>query len=137
MTMVLHTTDYMGAGVPIIERAIAGHVVPLAFVWKIIFTALTLEAGFKGGEIVPSFCVGAAFGCLFGQLIGYRRRFRCAWYGVCILWCNQLPDHVAIDRFRALWISWNSVFYDRDQCQLFAFRVLRVVSRPNDRVFQI
>ena len=62
---------------------------------------------------------------------------RCAWYGVCILWCDQLPDHVAIDRFRALWISWNSVFYDRDQCQLFAFRVLRVVSRPNDRVFQI
>lgn len=44
LTMVLHTTDYMGAGVPIIERAIAGHVVPLAFVWKIIFTALTLEA---------------------------------------------------------------------------------------------
>ena len=30
---------------------------------------------------------------------------RCAWYGVCILWCDQLPDHVAIDRFRALWIS--------------------------------
>lgn len=138
LTMVLHTTDYMGAGVPIIERAIAGHVVPLAFVWKIIFTALTLEAGFKGGEIVPSFCVGAAFGCLFGsvdRIIAVA--LRCAWYGVCILWCNQLPDHVAIDRFRALWISWNSVFYDRDQCQLFAFRVLRVVSRPNDRVFQI
>ena len=70
LTMVLHTTDYMGAGVPIIERAIAGHVVPLAFVWKIIFTALTLEAGFKGGEIVPTLTIGAAFGSFFAFLFG-------------------------------------------------------------------
>ena len=87
LTMVLHTTDYMGAGVPIIERAIAGHVVPLAFVWKIIFTALTLEAGFKGGEIVPSFCVGAAFGCLFGQLIGLSPSL-CAALGMVSVFCG-------------------------------------------------
>ena len=74
-------------GVPIIERAIAGHVVPLAFVWKIIFTALTLEAGFKGGEIVPSFCVGAAFGCLFGQLIGLSPSL-CAALGMVSVFCG-------------------------------------------------
>ena len=43
---------------------------PEAFLLKILFTALTLGAGYKGGEIVPSFCTGAAFGCLFGSLIG-------------------------------------------------------------------
>ena len=31
---------------------------------------MTLSAGFKGGEIVPTFCVGATFGCLVGGLLG-------------------------------------------------------------------
>ena len=30
---------------------------------------MTLSGGFKGGEIVPSFFVGATFGCVFGQLL--------------------------------------------------------------------
>ena len=33
-------------------------------------TAVTLAAGFKGGEIVPTFCIGATFGCLAGGLLG-------------------------------------------------------------------
>ena len=70
LTVILHTDDYMVAGVPVIVRAIHGNVKPMAFIWKIIFTALTLEAGFKGGEIVPSFFIGATFGCLFGQIFG-------------------------------------------------------------------
>ena len=41
-----------------------------AFLWKILFTAVTLEAGFKGGEIVPTFCIGATFGCTFAMLTG-------------------------------------------------------------------
>ena len=59
----------MGAGVPVIANAINGKVRPEAFLLKIVFTALTLEAGFRGGEIVPSFFVGATFGCLFGQFV--------------------------------------------------------------------
>ena len=35
-----------------------------------IFTAITLSCGFKGGEIVPTLFVGATFGCLFGQTTG-------------------------------------------------------------------
>lgn len=137
LTMVLHTTDYMGAGVPIIERAIAGHVVPLAFVWK-SFYSVDVGGGIQGRRDRAIFLRRCGVWLLVwtvDRIIAVA--LRCAWYGVCILWCNQLPDHVAFDRFRALWISWDSVFYDRDQCQLFAFRVLRVVSRPNDRVFQI
>ena len=35
-----------------------------------LFTAVTLSAGFKGGEIVPTFCIGATFGCVLGGLLG-------------------------------------------------------------------
>lgn len=87
LTIALQTTDYMGAGVPVIERAICGEVVPLAFFWKIIFTALTLEAGFKGGEIVPSFYVGATFGCLFGQIVGLSPSL-CAALGMVSVFCG-------------------------------------------------
>jgi len=40
------------------------------FILKIIFTAITISAGFKGGEIVPAFFTGATFGCVLGNLFG-------------------------------------------------------------------
>lgn len=70
LTMLLQTSAYSGAGVNLIEEAFAGKSPKMAFVWKMIFTAITLGAGFKGGEIVPSFTIGATFGCLFGTLFG-------------------------------------------------------------------
>ncbi len=87
LTIILQTDDYMGAGVPVIQRAIQGNVEPLAFVWKIVFTALTLEAGFKGGEIVPSFFVGATFGCLFGHILGISPSL-CAAVGMMSVFCG-------------------------------------------------
>ena len=83
LTLCLQTDDYMGAGVPVIARAIH----PTAFFWKIVFTALTLEAGFKGGEIVPSFFVGATFGCLFGQIAGISPSL-CAGVGMVSVFCG-------------------------------------------------
>ncbi len=70
LTAILHTTDYMGAGVEIIENAFYEGARPEAFILKLLFTALALGAGFKGGEIVPSFFVGATFGSLIGPLLG-------------------------------------------------------------------
>lgn len=87
LTALLRTDDYMGAGIPVIERAIEGEVVATAFLWKIVFTALTLEAGFKGGEIVPSFFVGATFGCLFGQIFGISPSL-CAAVGMISVFCG-------------------------------------------------
>lgn len=71
MTKILGTTDYLGAGMDVIERAVAGKVVASAFLLKMVFTAVTLGSGFKGGEIVPTLFVGATFGCLFGQITGF------------------------------------------------------------------
>ncbi len=87
LTILLQTSDYMGAGVPVIERAMEGTVSPPAFLLKILFTALTLAAGFKGGEIVPSFFIGATFGCLFGQLCGISPSL-CAAVGMMAVFCG-------------------------------------------------
>ena len=68
--MLVGNQNYNGTGIGIIQMCIDGTVRPEAFLLKMIFTALTLGAGYKGGEIVPSFFTGAAFGCLFGTLTG-------------------------------------------------------------------
>ena len=69
LTLLLGT-DYNGAGMDVISRAVAGEAVPWAWLLKILFTAVTIACGFKGGEVVPSFFVGATFGCVMGALLG-------------------------------------------------------------------
>lgn len=63
---------YLGSGMGIIEDIFHHHGGAdwYSFLLKMLFTALTLGAGFKGGEIVPSFCIGAAFGCAVAGLLG-------------------------------------------------------------------
>ena len=88
ITILLHTTDYMGAGNNLIELAVEkGQTKPLDFFWKMLLTALTMRAGFRGGEIVPSFCIGATFGCLMGQIIGLSPSI-CAAAGMTALFCG-------------------------------------------------
>ena len=69
------TYDYNGAGEAVIHAAVNGQVRPEAFVLKMVFTAATLGAGFKGGEIVPAFFTGAAFGCLTAPALGLHPSF--------------------------------------------------------------
>ncbi len=87
ITLLLGTRDYNGAGIPVIEQAMEGEVVWYAFIIKIVLTALTLGAGFKGGEIIPSLFIGAALGCLLGQLLGLSPSL-CAAAGMVSLFCG-------------------------------------------------
>ena len=87
LTFAIGSNDYNGAGMHIIEHAIEGQVHWEAFLLKMLFTALTLGAGYKGGEIVPTFFVGATFGCLVGQLIGLSPSL-CAALGMISLFCG-------------------------------------------------
>jgi H+/Cl- antiporter ClcA len=65
------TSDYLGLGVPTIERAFVDPSLPhAAFALKLLFTAVTLSAGFLGGEVTPLFFVGAALGNVLGRLLG-------------------------------------------------------------------
>ncbi len=81
------TYDYNGAGESVIHAAIAGNARPEAFAFKIIFTAVTLGAGFKGGEIVPVFFTGATFGCVAAPLLGLSPSFG-AGLGMVCLFCG-------------------------------------------------
>ena len=85
--MLLHTNDYNGAGMPMIARCFEGSVPPWAFMMKIIFTAATLGAGFKGGEIVPSFFIGATLGCVIGPILGLPAAL-CAGCGMVGVFCG-------------------------------------------------
>ena len=78
LTFLVGTYDYNGAGMNIIEYALGGNAKPEAFILKIIFTAITIAAGFKGGEIVPAFFIGSTFGCLMGDILGIDPGFAAA-----------------------------------------------------------
>ncbi|MCD8249070.1 MAG: chloride channel protein [Lachnospiraceae bacterium] len=87
MTRLLGTTDYLGTSMGVIERAVSGETVAAAFLIKMVFTAVTLGCGFKGGEIVPTLFVGATFGCLAGQIFGFSPSLAAA-CGMAALFCG-------------------------------------------------
>ena len=87
LALLVRNQDYLGIGGEVMRRAVAGEVVWYAFLAKMIFTAVTLGGGFKGGEIVPSFFIGATFGCLFGHLLGISPSL-CAAVGMAALFCG-------------------------------------------------
>lgn len=67
----LGTSDYLGLGVPMIVQSFEDPQLPdYAFAAKLLFTAVTLSAGFLGGEVTPLFFVGAALGNVLSPLLG-------------------------------------------------------------------
>ncbi len=65
------TSDYLGLGIPTILRAFDDPSLPAyAFALKLLFTAVTLGAGFPGGEVTPLFFVGATLGSVLARLLG-------------------------------------------------------------------
>lgn len=84
LTLAVGCRDYNGAGMDIIGKALSGEAKPEAFLLKLIFTAVTIGAGFKGGEIVPAFFVGSTFGAVLGGMIGIDPAFAAALSLVCV-----------------------------------------------------
>ena len=70
LTLLVGDQRYNGAGMDMALGAVEGRAQWFDFILKMLFTAVTLAAGFKGGEIVPTFCIGATFGCVVGGLLG-------------------------------------------------------------------
>jgi len=71
LTHLVGTRDYLGLSLPLIERSFTpGGVVAWAFAVKILFTAVTLGTGFKGGEVTPLFVIGSTLGYAFARLSG-------------------------------------------------------------------
>lgn len=87
LTLAVGTQDYNGAGDAVIRRMLAGETIPEAFLLKILFTALTLGAGFRGGEIVPVLFTGCAFGTWVGPMLGLPHAFSGA-LGMAAVFCG-------------------------------------------------
>lgn len=78
LTWAVGTRDFLGIGVTspdphgvsILSAFNPGGATPFTWGWKLLFTAVTLGAGFKGGEVTPLFFIGAALGHALGVLFG-------------------------------------------------------------------
>ncbi|TDW96747.1 voltage-gated chloride channel family protein [Dinghuibacter silviterrae] len=78
LTYLLGTEDYLSLGVmgkyahsvTIPSCFLAGGATPWSWLWKLLFTAITLGTGFKGGEVTPLFFIGAALGNTLATLCG-------------------------------------------------------------------
>lgn len=70
LTCLAGTPDYLGLGVTsnnphavtLVSSFNIGGAATFSWLWKLVFTAVTLSSGFKGGEVTPLFFIGAALG---------------------------------------------------------------------------
>ena len=96
LVFLLGTRDYLGLGIPLIEAAFAGEVSPFAFLGKILFTSLTLGAGFQGGEVTPLFAIGATLGSALSEWIGLHAPFLAALGFIAVFCGRQTPRLLAL-----------------------------------------
>lgn len=95
LTLIVGTTDYNGGGIDIIEKIFTQNSVKYeAFLLKIIFTAITVAAGFKGGEIIPTFFIGATFGGALASILGLSIPLGAA-VGMAALFCGVTKCPIA------------------------------------------
>lgn len=70
LTLIVGDYTYNGTGGEMIVSAFTKSPFFGAFLIKMVFTAVTLGSGFKGGEIFPVFFIGSSFGSVFAPLLG-------------------------------------------------------------------
>jgi H+/Cl- antiporter ClcA len=69
LAFLVGTRDYLGLSLPLLQQAFDGTSEVFAFLWKLVFTAFTLGAGFQGGEVTPLFEIGATFGSTLSTVL--------------------------------------------------------------------
>ena len=94
LTLLVGNGDYNGAGMDVVERFIGGEADGFEWLLKLLFTAVTIEFGFKGGEVVPAFFVGAGFGCVLGGFLGLPAGFGAA-IGLVAVFCGVVNCPIA------------------------------------------
>ena len=86
---------YTGLGTETIIKAInSGQSHYYDCLLKMLFTALTMAIGFKGGEIVPTIFIGSTFGCAAGSIMGLDPTFGAA-IGVVSVFCGVVNCPIA------------------------------------------
>jgi H+/Cl- antiporter ClcA len=78
LTYALGTRDFLGLGLQtppggdasILAALTGGTIGPTDWLWKLVFTALMIGSGFKGGEVTPLFFVGATLAYTIASPLG-------------------------------------------------------------------
>lgn len=79
--------QYLGNGLNLIAMSMLENVPWYFFLLKILFTSVTLGGGFKGGEIIPSLCIGATIGSCLAPVFGMPIAL-CAACGMVSVFCG-------------------------------------------------
>ena len=109
---------------------------PEAFALKMLFTAITINTGFKGGEIVPTFFIGATFG-YSRRLLGLDPSFGAA-IGLVALFCGVVNCPVASILLSYELFGGSGLVLFAVACGVFsyAFKLLRTLFQPENNVLQ-
>ncbi|MBP3963309.1 chloride channel protein [Paenibacillus sp. DLE-14] len=69
LTFAVGTRHYLGLSLPLLIQSFQEQVPGAAFLWKTVFTVVTLGTGYLGGEVTPLFVIGAALGNALAPLL--------------------------------------------------------------------
>jgi H+/Cl- antiporter ClcA len=78
LVYIFRTREFLGLSLPLMADAFNSHVHPLTFLGKILFTSLTLGAGYQGGEVTPLFVIGSTLGNYLSSLMHMAPSFLAA-----------------------------------------------------------
>lgn len=111
-TLIIGNNEYNGSGMETIHRIFEGGTTkPYAFLIKILFTAVTIAVGFKGGEIIPTLFIGATLGSALALLIGLNPMLGAA-VGMAALFCGATNCPIAtIILFAEMFGSEGMIFF--------------------------
>ncbi|MFZ5985645.1 MAG: chloride channel protein [Bacillota bacterium] len=87
LVYIVGSQDYTGRGLKLVTDAFEGHVPAYAFLAKILFTAVTMGTGFRGGEAIPLFFVGATLGNTLSGIVDLPTSFL-AGIGLIAVFCG-------------------------------------------------
>ena len=95
LTLLSGSQVYNGSSASLLNQAINyGQAHPYDFLLKILFTAITLQSGYKGGAVFPALVIGATFGCTFGWWLGLPVEFAAA-VGMVAVFCGSVNCPIA------------------------------------------
>lgn len=78
MVYAIGSRHYLGLGLPLLEQSFTADSDPWTFALKLLFTSVTLGAGFFGGEVTPLFVIGATLGSALSPLLSLPAPFLAA-----------------------------------------------------------
>lgn len=92
--LTIGDSRFLGLGIPTIEESFSIPQAPQVFLLKILFTAITLGAGFKGGEVTPLFFIGVTLGSMLSIHLNLPLAFTAA-IGFIAVFCGATKTPIA------------------------------------------